>query len=73
MPAVTLIDAPPLSITLDEYNEASQATPASFSDIPPVLRHKAENIRITFTPPVPDLSEEELSKGTLYVIERYAL
>lgn len=71
MPAVTIITAQPLSITPEEYNEASQTTPLSFSDIPPVLRLKAENIRISFKPSLTDLSEEELSKGTLYVIERY--
>lgn len=70
MPAVTIIDALPIFITLEEYNEAAQATPTSFSDIPPVIRHKAENVRITFTPPVPGLSEDELSRGTLFIIER---
>lgn len=71
MPAVTIINAPPLSITPEEYREATQATPSSFSDIPPVLRHNAENIRISFSPPIAELSDEELNKGSLYVIERY--
>lgn len=71
MPAITIINAPPVSISPDEHRERTAATPASFSDIPPVLRHKEENAQVVIDPLVSDLTEEELKKGTVYIIERY--
>ncbi|KAH8117764.1 regulator of volume decrease after cellular swelling-domain-containing protein [Phellopilus nigrolimitatus] len=56
-------------ISPDEHRERTAATPASFASIPPVLRHKEENVQVVLDPPVAELSEEDLSKGTVYVIE----
>ncbi|EJD06663.1 uncharacterized protein FOMMEDRAFT_102509 [Fomitiporia mediterranea MF3/22] len=69
MTIVTIINAPPTSISPNEHRERTAETPASFSDIPPVLRHKEENARVVFDPPVEGLTEEELKKGTVYIVE----
>lgn len=58
-------------ITVEEHTDLIASTPSSFADIPSVLRRKEQNIRLVFDPPVTDFSEQELSAGTLYVIERY--
>ncbi|KAI0073688.1 hypothetical protein K474DRAFT_1602976 [Panus rudis PR-1116 ss-1] len=69
MAPFTLVTSLPKYITPEEHKEAIASTPASFSDIPPVLRHKEENVSIKLEPPFEELSAEELSNGTLYVIE----
>ncbi|VDC04809.1 unnamed protein product [Peniophora sp. CBMAI 1063] len=69
MSAVTLIDSLPKFITPDEHRELTGTTPASFSDIPPVLRHKEETASVRFEPPVEGFTQEDGTKGTLYVIE----
>lgn len=70
MPAVTPTtqSGPPRYITPEEHKQLTASTPTSFGDIPPVLQHKEENVRVTFDPPIPEL--ESTDKGTLYVIER---
>lgn len=70
MPAITIITSISRFITPEEHTIRTGSTPASFSDIPPVLRHKEDNVRVSLDPPITELSEEELSKGTLYVVER---
>ena len=70
MSAVTLIDELPKFITPDEHRELTGTTPASFSDIPPVLRHKEDTASVRFDPPVDSFTQEDGTKGTLYVIER---
>ncbi|KAL0954702.1 hypothetical protein HGRIS_003651 [Hohenbuehelia grisea] len=69
MPAATLIDSLPASISPEEHKVLVGSTPVSFSDIPPVLRHKEENVAIAFDPPVDGFTTENPAKGTLYVIE----
>ncbi|KAL5503903.1 hypothetical protein ACEPAH_7974 [Sanghuangporus vaninii] len=66
---VTVITAVPAFISKEEHAQLTAATPSSFSDILPVLRHKQENVRAVFDPPVPDLSEDELKQGTVYILE----
>lgn len=73
MSSVTLIDALPKFITPDEHRELTGTTPASFSDIPPVLRHKEDIASARFDPPVEGFTQEDGTKGTLYVIERCVL
>jgi nucleotide-sensitive chloride channel 1A len=68
MPAVTPQPGPPRFITPEEHRQLTTSTPTSFGDIPPVLRHKEENVQVTFDPPIPDLGTTD--KGTLYIIER---
>ncbi|EMD33396.1 hypothetical protein CERSUDRAFT_126142 [Gelatoporia subvermispora B] len=69
MAPVILISAVPTFITPDEHRQAVASTPASFNDIPPVLRHKEENVSVTLEPSVEGLSAEDCASGTLYVIE----
>ena len=71
--SITLISTPPASITQEEHQRLIQSTPTSFSEIPPVLRLKQDDVSIEFEPIVEDITTEELSKGTLYISERYAL
>ncbi|THH11010.1 hypothetical protein EW145_g924 [Phellinidium pouzarii] len=69
MPVVATISAIPICISPNEHSERTAATPASFADIPPVLRLKEQNVQMLFDPPVADLSEEELKNGSIYIIE----
>lgn len=68
---ITPISSPPVYISRAEHNERTRATPASFADIPPVLVHKEDNVSVELDPPLEALSEEELKKGTLFIVERY--
>jgi len=72
MPAVSFVDAVPNHVSVEEHRSLTGATPASFSDIPPVLRQKVDNVRIAFDPPLDGFSPEEedgAALGTLYIIE----
>ncbi|KAF7297148.1 hypothetical protein MIND_00947800 [Mycena indigotica] len=69
MPSCTLISAVPSFISREEHTAIVAQTPASFNDIPPVLCHQEENVRVTLDPPLEGFSTEDASHGTLYVIE----
>ncbi|ETW82899.1 hypothetical protein HETIRDRAFT_416935 [Heterobasidion irregulare TC 32-1] len=69
MPPITLISSLPPYISPEEHAQITVSTPASFSDIPSVLRHKEENVSAILTPPVEDFSAEDGAQGTLYVID----
>ncbi len=70
MPAIQPINTLPAYSSPEEYQSIVASTPDSFSDIPPVLRHKEENVTVTVDPPLPpEFSGDEL-KGTLYVLTR---
>lgn len=71
MASITLVDALPKFVSPEEHKTLVASTPASFSDIPPVLRHKEENVSITLDPVLETFSAEDCANGTLYVIERY--
>ena len=45
---VTTISAVPKHISKEEHGQLTAATPSSFADIPPVLRHKQEHVRAVF-------------------------
>ncbi|KAG8906058.1 hypothetical protein FRB99_007715 [Tulasnella sp. 403] len=68
MPAITVITSLPPYITAQEHSQITSKTPEDFSSIPPVLRHKQENVSVQLEPPIPELSSDN-AKGTLYVIE----
>lgn len=72
MPAVSFIDAIPRHVSVEEHRTLTGATPASFSDIPPVLMQKIDNIRVAFDPPLDGFSPEDGAIGTLYIIERFS-
>ena len=59
-PAVVPITAIPTFVSPDEHKNIVASTPASFSDIPPVLRHKEENVTVTLEPALEEFSAEEL-------------
>ncbi|KAI0663693.1 regulator of volume decrease after cellular swelling-domain-containing protein [Cubamyces menziesii] len=69
--AVVLIDALPKYISAEEHRNLIASTPASFSDIPPVLRHKEDNVSIALDPPLDTFSAEDAANGSLYVIESH--
>lgn len=71
MASVIVIETVPKFVSSDEHRTLIASTPASFSDIPPVLRHKQENVSVTFDPAFEGFNAEDCAKGTLYVIERY--
>lgn len=70
-PAAVPVTALPTFVSPEEHRNLVASTPASFNDIPPVLRHKEENVSVTLDPPLPEFSAEDCANGTLYVIERY--
>ena len=70
---IELASSLPSFISSEEHKVASASTPASFADIPPVLRHKEENVSVSLDPPLEGFSAEDGANGTLYVIERCAL
>ncbi|KAF8274783.1 regulator of volume decrease after cellular swelling-domain-containing protein [Lactarius quietus] len=69
MPAVTFIDAVPNHISVEDHRVLTGSTPASFADIPPVLRHKVQDVSVAFDPPLDGFSGEDSARGTLYIIE----
>jgi nucleotide-sensitive chloride channel 1A len=71
MPAISFIDAIPNHVSVEEHRLLTGATPTSFSEIPPVLRQKVDNVRLAFDPPLDGFSPEDGALGTLYIIERY--
>ncbi|KAF8515383.1 regulator of volume decrease after cellular swelling-domain-containing protein [Hysterangium stoloniferum] len=66
---VVLILLPPRSISPAEHHQLVASTPASFSDIPPILRHKEENVSVSLDPLLEGFEAEDGAKGTLYVTE----
>jgi chloride channel, nucleotide-sensitive, 1A len=72
MPAVTFVDAIPHHVSVEAHRLLTGATPASFSDIPPVLMQKVDNVRAAFDPPLDGFSSADGSMGTLYIIERFS-
>ncbi|PCH42637.1 hypothetical protein WOLCODRAFT_89932 [Wolfiporia cocos MD-104 SS10] len=69
MSPFTLITALPSFISLEQHRELVASTPGSFSDIPPVLRHKEENVSVAIDPPLEGFGTEDCTSGTLYIIE----
>ncbi|KAI0346198.1 hypothetical protein BDW22DRAFT_1388162 [Trametopsis cervina] len=69
MAPITIIGELPRYISPEEHRTLIASTPASFSDIPPVLRHKEEDVSITLDPPLEAFGTEDCAKGTLYIIE----
>jgi len=54
---------------VEEHRTLTGTTPTSFGDIPPVLRQKVDNVRLTFDPSLDGFSPEDGALGTLYIIE----
>jgi len=70
MPAVNLITAVPHFVSPEEHRNVVASTPSSFNDIPPVLRHREENVSVKLDPPIEGFTEQDAAQGTLYVITR---
>lgn len=67
---LTPITAPPVSITLERHAELTSSTPASFSDIPPVLRWENDATVELATPGAPQGWASGVAvPGRLYVTE----
>ncbi|KAJ7510338.1 regulator of volume decrease after cellular swelling-domain-containing protein [Mycena galericulata] len=69
MPSATLITSIPNFVSREEHTTIAAATPVSFTDIPPVLRHKEDNVSATLDPPLDGFSAQDGAQGTLYIIE----
>lgn len=67
-----IITAVPNFVSPEEHRNILTSTPSSFSDIPPVLRHKEENVSVTLDPPLSGFTPEDAANGVLYIIERFA-
>lgn len=71
MPAVNQIAALPTFVSQEEHKNLVASTPTSFTDIPPVLRYKEDDVSISLDPALEEFSEQDLMHGTLYVLTRY--
>lgn len=69
MPAVNLISTLPNFTSQDEHTTLVGSTPNSFTDIPPVIRHKEEGISVVLDPELEGFSNAQ-AQGTLYVLTR---
>lgn len=70
MPAISPINALPSFTSLEENKNILASTPSSFQDIPPVLRHREENVSIALDPALEGFSADAAAHGTLYVLTR---
>jgi chloride channel, nucleotide-sensitive, 1A len=70
MPAVNLISTVPTFTSQDEHTALVGSTPNSFTDIPPVIRHKEENVSVNLEPQLQGFSDQDAAQGTLYVLTR---
>ncbi|KAG1887142.1 regulator of volume decrease after cellular swelling-domain-containing protein [Suillus subluteus] len=70
MVSTTLISSVPQYVSSEEHRNIVGSTPQSFNDIPPVLRHKEDNVRVVLDPPLHTFTEQDCANGTLFVIER---
>ncbi|KAG6843664.1 hypothetical protein H0H87_001868 [Tephrocybe sp. NHM501043] len=70
MPAnpITPISTLPTFSSPEEHAAIIGSTPASFADIPPVLRHTQPNVRVVLHPPVAGFEDTSALEGTLYVL-----
>ncbi|KAI0926295.1 hypothetical protein AcW1_008504 [Taiwanofungus camphoratus] len=64
-----LISSLPVYVSPDEHRNIVASTPASFTDLPAVLRHKQENVSVTIDPPLNAFAAEDCANGTLYITE----
>ncbi|KAF9526359.1 regulator of volume decrease after cellular swelling-domain-containing protein [Crepidotus variabilis] len=67
MPAVNLISNVPPFASAEEHATIIGSTPNSFTEIPAVLKHKEENVSVTFEPPLEGFASAAV-QGTLYVL-----
>lgn len=69
MPAIQSITNIPSHVVQEEHASIVASTPLSFNDIPPVIKHKEDNVTVAVDPPLQGFSDDEL-KGTLYILTR---
>lgn len=70
--SILIVTDVPAFASPEEHRNIVASTPPSFNDIPPVLRHKEENVKITLDPPLEGFTPGDGDNGVLYIIERYA-
>ncbi|KAH7106446.1 regulator of volume decrease after cellular swelling-domain-containing protein [Auriculariales sp. MPI-PUGE-AT-0066] len=66
---LTIIEGPPPFTTPEHHRQLTSATPDSFDSIPPIIRHKDDNVTLTLDPPLDQIPSQNAS-GTLYVTEK---
>ncbi|KAJ7454816.1 regulator of volume decrease after cellular swelling-domain-containing protein [Mycena latifolia] len=69
MPSATLIQSVPAFVSREEHTTIAAETPVAFTDIPPVLRHKEDDVAVTLDPPLDGFTAQDGAQGTLYIIE----
>ncbi|KAF8802508.1 hypothetical protein BYT27DRAFT_7235414 [Phlegmacium glaucopus] len=68
MPSINLISTLPNFTSQDEHTTLVGSTPNSFTDIPPVIRHKEEGVSVFLEPQLAGFSNEDAAQGTLYIL-----
>jgi len=69
MRAIQPITSVPSYAVQEEHTSIVASTPLSFNQIPPVIKHKEDNVTVAVDPPIQGFSDPEL-KGTLYILTR---
>ncbi|KAH7912318.1 regulator of volume decrease after cellular swelling-domain-containing protein [Hygrophoropsis aurantiaca] len=69
MGRITAITSIPAFVSPEEHRDLAASTPTSFSNIPPILRHREQGVRVSLDPPLEGWTEGEAIEGDLYVIE----
>ncbi|KDE07201.1 hypothetical protein MVLG_02601 [Microbotryum lychnidis-dioicae p1A1 Lamole] len=64
---LTLLRSSPPALTRQQLATLSESTPASFTDIPPLLHHHETQVRYTLDPPFEELEREGVAD--LYITE----
>jgi len=63
---ITALTSPAPALSRDELAALSAATPSTFSDIPPLLRHQEESVHFSIDPPCQGFSS---GQGVLTITE----
>ncbi|CED84175.1 Chloride ion current inducer protein [Phaffia rhodozyma] len=61
------ISSPPRFISPEDHSALTSSTPESFASIPPIIRHKQENVTVNFSPEWEGYGSR--TTGTIYITE----
>ncbi len=70
MPGLKSIADVPNFVSKEEHTALVGSTPTSFNDIPPILKHKEENVSVAIDPAFEGFPSENSVQGTLYILTR---
>jgi len=66
--ALVVVTSVPNYVSEEQHQQLVSSTPSSFSEIPPILCYREENISVVLDPPLQGFEEEDAATGTLYLL-----